>query len=296
MGELMKHILLVDDNVTNLKLAAQVLQPYYELSMAKSGKQALNYLKKSKPDLILLDLIMPEMDGYQTMEEIKLNPETQDIPIILLTADNQRESEIKALQLGALDFITKPFEEEVMLGRIEKILMMDDMRKELIEISDKDSATGLYNFDYVKNQFNNYTLNNRNGAVILLLFNNYNLISSNVAENYLTAFNDFVNNELLNLSNGCLACKMNEGLFLITVLEACDEALISELLNKLIVGFTAELEGKNGETYNVSIKAGASVVSDDHNIDVYYAQADKALYFAANTENIDKHIFKELLG
>ena len=59
---IMKHILMVDDNTTNLKVAASVLNPYYKLSMAKSGKQALNFLKKNKPDLILLDIKMPEMD------------------------------------------------------------------------------------------------------------------------------------------------------------------------------------------------------------------------------------------
>ena len=135
---IMKHILMVDDNTTNLKVAASVLSPYYKLSMAKSGKQALGFLKKSKPDLILLDIKMPEMDGYQTMEEIKLNPDTADIPVIFLTADTEHESEMKGIRMGALDFITKPFEESVMLGRIEKVLMMEDVRKNLIDNNSDD--------------------------------------------------------------------------------------------------------------------------------------------------------------
>ena len=130
---------MVDDNTTNLKVAASVLNPYYKLSMAKSGKQALNFLKKNKPDLILLDIKMPEMDGYQTMEEIKLNPETCDIPVIFLTADTEHESEMKGIRMGALDFITKPFEESVMLGRIEKVLMMEDVRKNLIDTPASES-------------------------------------------------------------------------------------------------------------------------------------------------------------
>lgn len=127
----MKHILMVDDNTTNLKLAASVLSSEYELSMAKSGKQALAFLKKKKPDLILLDILMPEMDGYETMERIKLDPNTSDIPIIFLTADKEAESEKRGLSGGAVDYITKPFNKDAMLGRIEQILRMEDMRKML---------------------------------------------------------------------------------------------------------------------------------------------------------------------
>lgn len=137
----MKHILMVDDNTTNLKSAAEVLQPYYQLSMAKSGKQALQFLKKNTPDLILLDLMMPEMDGYSVMEQIKLNPLTAGIPIIFLTADAEQASERRGLQMGAMDFITKPFKPEVMLGRIEKILQMEDMRKNLLGASGEEPLT-----------------------------------------------------------------------------------------------------------------------------------------------------------
>lgn len=139
----MKHILMVDDSTTNLKSAAEVLQPYYQLSMAKSGKQALQFLKKNIPDLILLDLMMPEMDGYSVMEQIKLNPLTAGIPIIFLTADVEQASERKGLQMGAMDFITKPFKAEAMLGRIEKVLQMEDMRKNLLGETKEEALSGL---------------------------------------------------------------------------------------------------------------------------------------------------------
>lgn len=138
----MKHILMVDDSTTNLKSAAEVLQPYYQLSMAKSGRQAMQFLKKSIPDLILLDLMMPEMDGYSVMEQIKLNPLTAGIPIIFLTADSEQASERKGLQMGAMDFITKPFKAEAMLGRIEKVLQMEDMRKNLLGEAEEELRQG----------------------------------------------------------------------------------------------------------------------------------------------------------
>ena len=134
---MMKHILMVDDNTTNLKSAADVLKSGYQLSMAKSGKQALAFLKKTIPDLILLDILMPEMDGYETMEQIKLDPRTANVPVIFLTADTENDSEMKGLRMGALDFITKPFEADVMLSRIEKVLQMEDMRLKLSGAKEK---------------------------------------------------------------------------------------------------------------------------------------------------------------
>ena len=145
-----KHILIVDDVTTNLKLAADVLKDNYQLSMAKSGAQALEFLKKARPDLILLDVRMPGMDGYETLEHIKANTETSNIPVVFLTVDDQRESEIKGLKMGAMDFILKPFEPEIMLSRIEKILQIEDLRKNLSNSAKKDPLTGLWNRKYIE--------------------------------------------------------------------------------------------------------------------------------------------------
>ena len=141
---------MVDDVTTNLKSAAEVLQPFYHLSMAKSGRQALNFLKKNRPDLILLDIMMPEMDGYETMEQIKLNPRTANIPIIFLTADTETASELKGMKMGAVDYITKPFEADAMLGRIEKVLQMEDMRKNILSSAKRDLLTDLWKPEYLE--------------------------------------------------------------------------------------------------------------------------------------------------
>ncbi|MCR5389346.1 MAG: response regulator [Lachnospiraceae bacterium] len=166
----MKHILMVDDVTTNLKSAAEVLQPFYHLSMAKSGKQALNFLKKNRPDLILLDIMMPEMDGYDTMEQIKLNPRTANIPIIFLTADTEQESEIRGMKMGAMDFITKPFEAEAMLGRIEKVLQMEDMRKNILSSAKRDLLTDLWKAEYLEPEIDSRLKHiSDTGATMLLI-------------------------------------------------------------------------------------------------------------------------------
>ena len=117
----MKHILLVDDVSTNLKCEGVILKNKYKITMVKSGKEALDCLKSVIPDLILLDIHMQEMDGYEVMKHMKENPETANIPVVLLTADAEENSEERGAALGAAGFIRKPFEPQVLLDSIEAI-------------------------------------------------------------------------------------------------------------------------------------------------------------------------------
>jgi len=118
----MKKILMVDDVSTNIKCATEVLKDGYELVTARSGQKALDILKDTKPDLIILDINMPDMDGFELLTIIKGKEGFTDVPIIFLTAENDKVSEEKGLSLGATDYITKPFGPKILLGRIEKAL------------------------------------------------------------------------------------------------------------------------------------------------------------------------------
>lgn len=110
-----KHILVVDDMLTNLKIVESFLKPYYKVSLVKSGDQALKFLSKNTPDLILLDIQMPGMDGFETIKKIKAVPEYRDIPVVFLTSQEDIDSRMKGFQLGATDFILKPFMPEMVL-------------------------------------------------------------------------------------------------------------------------------------------------------------------------------------
>jgi len=112
-------ILLVDDKAENLQLLKQILnREGYQVKNAISGEIALIYLEKNLPDLILLDIIMPNMNGYQVCKLIKENEQTKSIPIIFLSALNETLDKVKAFKLGASDYITKPFEEVEVLTRV----------------------------------------------------------------------------------------------------------------------------------------------------------------------------------
>lgn len=142
-------ILIVDDNSNNLKVVAGVLKGEgYEFRMAKSGAQALSILEISKPDLILLDIQMPEMDGYETCKRIKQNNEFASIPIIFLTANTDAESISKAFKSGGVDFITKPFNSDELLARIATHIQLKTQKEALeYEIKTKNKFFSIISHD-----------------------------------------------------------------------------------------------------------------------------------------------------
>lgn len=128
----MKNIILVvDDDKTNLALAQKILGAQYRIAASTSGEAALKYLESHRPDLILLDINMPNMDGFEVMEQLRSNINTEMIPVIFLTADNLAETEIKCFQMGAMDFVTKPFVPDILLSRVSKTIELDQYRHNL---------------------------------------------------------------------------------------------------------------------------------------------------------------------
>lgn len=126
-----KHIYIVDDSKTILKLTEGVLIGSYRISLFLSGKEALEAMHSDTPDLVLLDINMPEMDGYEVFRRMTDSNALRKIPVIFLTASTKEESEVKGLEMGAMDYISKPFSPMVMQQRIARILELDELRKNL---------------------------------------------------------------------------------------------------------------------------------------------------------------------
>lgn len=108
------QILIVDDVPINIHLLASLLDPDYEVSAVTSGQKVLQNVLKTQPDLILLDMIMPDMDGFAVCEILKAKAETKDIPVIFVSGETGAEMQAKGLALGAADFITKPVKPSVL--------------------------------------------------------------------------------------------------------------------------------------------------------------------------------------
>jgi sigma-B regulation protein RsbU (phosphoserine phosphatase) len=135
-----KMILIVDDTPINIGVISGALKDTYATKVATSGEKALAIASAAeKPDLILLDVMMPEMDGYEVCRRLKANPDTRDIPVIFLTGQTQAEDETKGFEVGAVDYIHKPFSAAVVKARVRTHLMLREahaqIAKQLVEIN-----------------------------------------------------------------------------------------------------------------------------------------------------------------
>ena len=130
-----KYIYLVDDDPTNLTVGSTALEKHYNVVTLNTGARLLKMLEKRIPDLILLDIEMPEMDGFQTIVRIKSNEKFKNILVIFLTAKNDCQSELEGLSLGAIDFITKPFSPPLLLKRVYIHLLVESQQQELVRFN-----------------------------------------------------------------------------------------------------------------------------------------------------------------
>jgi DNA-binding NtrC family response regulator len=124
-----QRILLVDDNPTNLQVLFQTLEGRgYKLLIAKSGEDALKIARKAQPHLVLLDIMMPGIDGYETCQKLKEDPETRESSVIFLSALDDTKDKVRGLEQGAVDFITKPFQGEEVLARVDTHLTIQRLK------------------------------------------------------------------------------------------------------------------------------------------------------------------------
>jgi adenylate cyclase len=126
-----KTILLVDDTPANIEILIGVLGDIYNIEVATNGVAALQVAKKNLPHLILLDIMMPEMDGYETCRRLKKNSITSEIPIIFITAKTKREDIVKGFEIGGQDYVTKPFNSHELLARVKTHLDLQDKNQDL---------------------------------------------------------------------------------------------------------------------------------------------------------------------
>lgn len=136
------RILIVDDILSNIKILSSVLRGVYDLSIATSGQECLDFVQnQTLPDLILLDIMMPEMDGYEVCHRLKKNEKTKDIPVIFVTAKTDADNETHGFDCGAVDYITKPISPPIVLARVKSQILIksqQDQLKKSISIMEHD--------------------------------------------------------------------------------------------------------------------------------------------------------------
>ncbi len=195
MAEEKPIILVVDDEPVAIKMVSLQLRDLYQVVPASNGEEALAAIEQQPPDLVILDVVMPGLDGFEVCRRLKYERQTQFIPIIMVTALSDVEHRVKGIEAGADDFINKPFNQLELLARIRsllrikqlnqqleaKIAELESTKQELEQLAITDELTGLYNYRYFKNQlqtelaYAKRTKSNLSVAVIDIdHFKNYN--------------------------------------------------------------------------------------------------------------------------
>lgn len=178
-----KTILIVDDSRLNIQVLSDILkEKSYRIALARSGKMALEFVEMKRPDLILLDIMMPEIDGFEVCRRLKSKDETKNIPIIFISGLDKSKDIVKGFKAGAVDYIVKPFQKEVVLARVNTHLKLSETQqklkntnvelKELLSeveyLSFHDELTGLYNRRYFENELHRLSTSRRLPLTLLV--------------------------------------------------------------------------------------------------------------------------------
>ncbi len=139
------RILIVDDRPDNIQILSEILAPYYEVFFAINGKQAMELVVQQDIDLVLLDVVMPDMDGFEVCRRLKADPVTREIPVIFITAMIEVEDEAKGFELGAVDYVVKPVSPPTVLARVKTHLELKSQRDYLRRLCALDGLTGIPN-------------------------------------------------------------------------------------------------------------------------------------------------------
>ncbi|MDJ0509497.1 MAG: response regulator [Crocosphaera sp.] len=188
MNKLNEHrgdILIVDDVPENLQLLFTMLtEQEYEVRRVLNGKQALNAVRVEPPDLILLDIKMPELDGYEVCRQLKADEKTQDIPVIFLSALNDTFDKVKAFEVGGVDYISKPFQLQEVIIRVENQLNLLRMQREL---KTKNEELEAFGYRVSHDLRNHLTIIN---SITYLLNQKYGKTLNEVAQNYIESLEE----------------------------------------------------------------------------------------------------------
>ena len=301
-----KTILVVDDTVSNLDILVELLDDY-DVIEATSGADALEIIATENVDLILLDIIMPEMDGYEVCKNLKLKDETKDIPIVFITAQADEVSIEKAYDVGGIDYVTKPFKSKELLAKIARELKMQELifnlkesQKELKLLASTDPMTSLYNrrfFSKVSEHVLNLAKRDKTDVSVIMLdidkFKDVNdTYGHKVGDDVIIALAKKLQ-ELTRKSD--IVCRFGGEEFVILLPEtAINGALVlSEKIRLEVEKTVIDLEHDKKLKFTVSI--GVSLVdhNEDINIESSIHRADEALY-EAKENGRNKVILKRL--
>ncbi|MBR0260483.1 MAG: diguanylate cyclase [Selenomonadaceae bacterium] len=276
----MQKILIVDDERIMLRIATKILSKEYETICAASGAEAIEIFQREKPDLVLSDLLMPGIDGYE-LHRILQEKSTERVPIIFMTADEREESESKGFEVGAADYIRKPLKADVLLRRVKNILDNIDKIQGLTEAATLDLMTGLLNKTAAQREISKICASAQ-GVLMILDLDNFKLVNDiyghAMGDKVLIRFSELIR-EMIAPTDA--AGRIGGDEFLVFCEDVRDEKIIFDKARLLNYQLLISAKNFMGEDMNIPLgtSIGAVLVPDEGKaFATLIDKADKALY------------------
>lgn len=293
-------LLIVDDNFMNLRMAQKLFEYYYNVETVSSGEEAIRFLERQTPSLILLDIHMPGMDGHLVIQQLKANEKTRDIPVIFLTADDDAETEVQGLREGALDFITKPIRKDIALQRISKVLELDYLHKKLraevetLNLQKQEEAideiSGLPTRRVGQQEITN-AMKRFGGCFAFLDVDNLKKVNDTMGHECGDRLLALMGTVLLENSNGCIVCRLGGDEFVCFQPDVTEEqaaARIEHIMDEF-------MRRKNADSAlrQASLSVGLCMCKPGDAYEDAYSSADKALYHVKQNGKAGYYFFKQ---
>jgi diguanylate cyclase (GGDEF)-like protein len=284
-------LLIVDDDNSSLMMLSHILEKEYTIRVAPDGASAIRIAEKYIPDLILLDIIMPEMDGYEVFNALYKSEKTAHVPIIFITGLNNNNDEKRGLELGAVDYISKPFDDTIVKLRVHHQIRIVNQLRTIEHLSMMDQLTGIANRRNFDNRLRaEWGRAMRENIPISLLimdvdrFKDYNdTYGHQQGDKALCLIADVLTRTLKRTSDFAARWGGEEFAVLLPHTDSAGGLAISEQIRKNVE--VAEVPCENGDITKLAVSIGvnAHIPTTDCSIGDFFSGADRALYQAKNT-------------
>lgn len=293
----MKKVLIIDDDKVSLSTAKAVLGDDYKIIPVLDGMQGVKFLENNTCDLILLDINMPLINGFDTLIEIRKNQKNANIPVIFLTSDTDADTETKCFEYGAMDFITKPFIPGVIRSRVHRTLELEEyhasLQKELDEKTQEmdiiksksytDALTGLWNREYTEKRVNELLNEEKQGSLLMIDLDNFKAINDNYGhqegDRVLLLFADTLREYA---EENDIVCRIGGDEFILFLTGKTSRGAVSNTAQDIIISLNSKIKKLNYDV-KTSVSIGISISGvDGQDFAKLYNCGDKALYYVKN--------------
>ncbi|MEA3290032.1 MAG: diguanylate cyclase [Campylobacterota bacterium] len=283
----METILIVDDTKSNINILIELLSDDYDILACRDGQTAIEMAQEDKPDLILLDIMMPEMDGFEVCEKLKEDPTTKEIPIIFITAMSDEDSIEKAYDFGGSDYVTKPFRPKELKARVKRELQVVSLQKELKNLASTDSMTKLYNRRYFSQVSSHiFDLAKRDSQRLSLIMMDIDKFKT-INDTYGHAVGDEViiqTAEILkqHQRKSDIICRFGGEEFVILLPETDTNgaSIVAQKIRQVIESTSIKVDNNINLNYTMSLGVTQVFLNEDKDIEKALLRADEALYKA----------------